>query len=155
MAGVRPFEVSIERSRHIDATALPQVRIHLQSVDSCACTFNGRAFAGEALSLKAQQISSSAFLDIRAHLVRVLPSSLSSGMSQRTVELIIGRLLTDEDLRHRFGKDPVQTLASLCDLGYELSHIEINALVSTDPALWPRTANHIHPSLQRCTLHPE
>jgi len=76
-------------------------------------------------------------------------------MSQRTVELIIGRLLTDEDLRHRFGENPAQTLAALCDLGYELSRSEINALVATDPTLWPRTAHHIHPSLQRCTLHPE
>ena len=76
-------------------------------------------------------------------------------MSQRTVELIIGRLLTDEDLRRRFGENPVRTLAGLCDQGYELNRSEINALVSTDPTLWPRTAHHIHPSLQRCTLHPE
>ena len=76
-------------------------------------------------------------------------------MSQRTVELIIGRLLTDEDLRHRFGKDPVRTLAGLCEQGYELNRIEIDALVSTDPTLWPRTAHHIHPNLQRCPLHPE
>ena len=76
-------------------------------------------------------------------------------MSQRTVELIIGRLLTDEDLRHRFVEDPVRTLAGLCDQGYELNRSELHALISTDPTLWPRTAQHIHPSLQRCTLHPE
>jgi hypothetical protein len=76
-------------------------------------------------------------------------------MSQRTVELIIGRLLTDEDWRHRFAADPFRTLASLCDQGYELSRSEIDALASTDPTLWGRTARHIHPSLQRCTLHSE
>ena len=73
-------------------------------------------------------------------------------MSQRTVELIIGRLLTDEDLRHRFGEDPCRTLAALCDRGHELSRSEIEALISTDPTLWPRTARDIHPNLQRCTL---
>jgi hypothetical protein len=76
-------------------------------------------------------------------------------VSQRTVELIIGRLLTDEDLRRRFVADPVRTLSGLCDQGYELNRSEIHALVSTDPTLWQRTAQHIHPSLQRCTLNPE
>ena len=76
-------------------------------------------------------------------------------MSQRTVELIIGRLVTDEYLRHRFGADPFRTLVGFCDQGYELSRSEIDALTSTDPTLWSRTAQHIHPSLQRCNLHSE
>jgi hypothetical protein len=76
-------------------------------------------------------------------------------MSQRTVELIIGRLLTDEDLRRRFCEDSFQTLAGLRDQGHELSRSEIDALMSTDLAVWLHTADHIHPSLQRCHLAPE
>jgi hypothetical protein len=76
-------------------------------------------------------------------------------MSQRTVELIIGRLLTDEDLRRRFCDDSFRTLAGLCDQGHELSRSEIDALMSTDAAVWLSAAEHIHPSLQRCHLAPE
>ena len=38
-------------------------------------------------------------------------------MSQRNVELLIGRLLTDEDLRDEFTRAPLQTLAEFCQKG--------------------------------------
>src|SRR5437867_2424382 len=48
-------------------------------------------------------------------------------MAQKTVQLVIGWLLTDD---------------------------EIDALVRSDPDVWPMLARRIHPRLQRCSLRP-
>jgi hypothetical protein len=73
-------------------------------------------------------------------------------MSQKTVQLFIGQLLTDEQLRERFLHDPGEALRQLRDLGYELSDIEMGALMDTDVDVWESAANRIHPWLQRCRL---
>lgn len=76
-------------------------------------------------------------------------------LAQRLVEMLIGRLITDEDFRTEFLRNPESTLLALCDRGLELSKIEITALVSTDPALWSRTAAGIDPRLQKVSLKNE
>jgi len=73
-------------------------------------------------------------------------------MSQKTVQLVIGRLLTDEDLRDRFVEQPLETLTALRNQGFELTGDEIEALVQTDAGVWPSMARRIHPRLQRCSL---
>ena len=73
-------------------------------------------------------------------------------MSQKTVQLIIGRVITDEDLRDRFVRDPGETIAALEELGFELTQSEVEALVQTDSKLWTTAARRIHPRLQRCRL---
>jgi hypothetical protein len=73
-------------------------------------------------------------------------------MSQKTVQLIIGWLLTDEELRLLFRERPFETLTGLREQGYELTADEIDALVRSDPAVWPSMARRIHPRLQRCSL---
>jgi len=73
-------------------------------------------------------------------------------MSQKTVQLVIGWLLTDEELRVRFVERPRETLADLQERGYELTTNEIDALSRSDPAMWPAMARRIHPRLQRCSL---
>jgi hypothetical protein len=73
-------------------------------------------------------------------------------MSQKTVQLVMGRLLTDEELRLRFVERPFETLSELRDQGYELTAEEIDALVRSDPDVWPSMARRIHPRLQRCSL---
>jgi len=73
-------------------------------------------------------------------------------MSQKTVQLVIGWLLTDEDLRRRFVERPRETLAEVRDQGYELSMDELDALARSDPRAWPSMARRIHPRLQRCSL---
>jgi hypothetical protein len=73
-------------------------------------------------------------------------------MSQKTVQLVIGWLLTDEELRSRFVERPRETLAELQEMGYELTTNEIDALSRSDPAMWPAMARRIHPRLQRCSL---
>jgi hypothetical protein len=73
-------------------------------------------------------------------------------MSQKTTQLVIGWLLTDEDLRLRFTERPLETLQELQLKGYELTNDEIDALVRSDPEVWPALARRIHPRLQRCNL---
>ncbi len=73
-------------------------------------------------------------------------------MSQKTVQLLIGQIVTDEELRNRFVRQPLETLTALRDQGIELTTCEIEALVETDQQLWNATAKRIHPRLQRCSL---
>jgi hypothetical protein len=76
-------------------------------------------------------------------------------MSQRTVQFLIGQIVTDEELRQRFVTQPAETLAALCDQGVDLTQCEIDALVRTDRRLWEAAARRIHPRLQRCSLQPD
>jgi hypothetical protein len=73
-------------------------------------------------------------------------------MAQRTVQLIIGQVLTDEELRSDFLERPFETLTSLRDRGFELTKVEIDALVRTDRRFWAVGAEWIDGRLQRCRL---
>jgi hypothetical protein len=75
-------------------------------------------------------------------------------MSQKSVQLVMGRLLTDEDLRLRFVERAYETLIDLREQGYDLTADEIDALVRSDPTVWPSMARRIHPRLKRCSLRP-
>jgi hypothetical protein len=76
-------------------------------------------------------------------------------MSQKTVQLLIGRLLTDEECRFRFLSDPLGTLVAMRDQGFELTGSEIQALVRTERAFWNDAADRLDSQLQRCSLRPE
>ena len=76
-------------------------------------------------------------------------------MSQRNVEMLIGRLLTDEELRCRFVRAPGETLADLCAKGYEFSRGEIDALLQIDTEVWTSGADRISSRLQRGSLRSE
>lgn len=76
-------------------------------------------------------------------------------MSHRNVQLVIGQLLTDEDLRSRFVRAPAETLEELSDRGWELTRAEIEALLEPDPQLWGRVAHKLPSRLQRCSLRTE
>lgn len=76
-------------------------------------------------------------------------------MAQRIIEVLIGRLITDEEFRRGFLEDPEGTLLELCDLGLELSRTEIAAVLNTDPTLWARTADALDPRLQKVSLKKE
>ncbi len=73
-------------------------------------------------------------------------------VAQRNVELVIGRLVTDEAFRARFLRDPAATLAQFVEWGYELTSLEIAALEHTDPALWTRTAEQIDARLLKVSF---
>ena len=74
-------------------------------------------------------------------------------MSQKTVQLLIGQIVTDEELRLRFVRQPLETLTALRDQGIDLTTSEMEALLETDRQLWNSAAARIHPRLQRCRLH--
>lgn len=73
-------------------------------------------------------------------------------MSQRIIETLIGRLITDEHFRDAFIASPEATLSALASEGLDLSRIEIAALVSTDPGVWARVAAEVDPRLQKARL---
>lgn len=70
-------------------------------------------------------------------------------MSQKTVQLIIGRLVTDQEYRHRFLQDPLDALNTLRDKGVELTRGEIDALVRTERTLWNDVSERIDPRLHQ------
>ena len=73
-------------------------------------------------------------------------------MAQRTVQLIIGQILTDEEFRADFLERPLETLTSLRERGVDLTHIEIDALAQTDRRFWLIGAEWVDARLQRCRL---
>jgi hypothetical protein len=73
-------------------------------------------------------------------------------MAQKVVQFIIGQILTDEELRTRFVKRPLETLTELRDAGFELTNSEIEALTQTDRRLWQLGKAWIDPRLQRYPL---
>jgi hypothetical protein len=73
-------------------------------------------------------------------------------LAQRIIEMLIGRLITDEQFRHEFLQDPQATLSALSERGADLSRTEIAALVNTDPTIWARTADSIDLRLQKASL---
>jgi hypothetical protein len=75
-------------------------------------------------------------------------------MSQKCVEVIFGRLATDEELRREFRRDPLGTLGRLAACGVELTTAERDALLATNGALFERLAESIDPRLQKASLRP-
>jgi hypothetical protein len=73
-------------------------------------------------------------------------------MAQRTVQLIIGQILTDEEFRSDFLERPIETLRSLRERGVELTNVELDALAHTDRRFWVIGAEWIDARLQRCRL---
>ena len=73
-------------------------------------------------------------------------------MSHRTIERVIGRLLTDEELRREFIRAPQRALAVLAEQGWELTRLEVDALLTIEVRLWSDVAARIDPRLQRCSL---
>jgi hypothetical protein len=80
------------------------------------------------------------------------PCGVLAVMSQKSVEIVIGRLATDEALRARFLADPAGTLGCLREGGLELNPVEIEALLEVPPEAWPAMAAWVHPRLQKIAL---
>jgi len=75
-------------------------------------------------------------------------------MSHRHVEIVIGRLVTDEEFRHQFTEDPSRWLEALAEAGLELTAAELTALRRTDNGVWLNLASAIDPRLQKASLRP-
>jgi hypothetical protein len=73
-------------------------------------------------------------------------------MTQRGVEIVLGRLATDEGIRSRFQKAPALVLRELMTLGLELSPVELSALESLEPSAVQRFAQALDARLQKAVL---
>lgn len=73
----------------------------------------------------------------------------------RSIEILIGRLVTDEDFRAVFRRDANTALANATAWGIELTVGEVAALLDTDRTLWDRVAEELDARLQKASLrHP-
>jgi len=69
-------------------------------------------------------------------------------MSKWSVQLVIGKLITDTSFRYRFEEQGREWLVGLCERGIELNETEIDALVDSDPQLWSRIARRLDKRLK-------
>ena len=73
-------------------------------------------------------------------------------MAQRSIEILIGRLITDEAFRSAFRSDATTTLTRFIESGYELTSLEITALRTTPADVWELVADHIDPRLRKASF---
>jgi outer membrane protein, heavy metal efflux system len=70
-------------------------------------------------------------------------------MSQWGVQLVIGRLITDESFRRQFEERGRECLIGLSERGIDLNDAEVAALVEASPRLWSRMAARIDRRLRK------
>ena len=73
-------------------------------------------------------------------------------MAQRSIEILIGRLVTDEAFRGAFLMNALAAFQTFSEAGYELTPCEIAALMATPAGLWNKVAHEIDPRLQKANL---
>src|SRR2546428_5847827 len=73
-------------------------------------------------------------------------------MTQQSVEILIGKLLTDEELREAFQQNPQGVLVWLLRQGLQLSRLEMEALRSIKPSDLSGLAETIDRRLQKASL---
>ena len=73
-------------------------------------------------------------------------------MSQRSIEILVGRLITDEAFRDAFVMDRSATLQQFQDQGHELTRVEIGAVLTVSPGWWRAIAADFDFRLQKANL---
>jgi hypothetical protein len=73
-------------------------------------------------------------------------------VAQRSIELFIGRLVTDEEFREAFMRNPSTAVAQFVEAGLELTNVEVAALLATRADVWDRVADQIDARLQKVSL---
>jgi len=73
-------------------------------------------------------------------------------MSHRNVEIVIGKLVTDEALRFEFRRRPASLLLRLADQGIGLTHYEVDAVLGLDVTALDRFAATLDPRLEKAAL---
>ena len=76
-------------------------------------------------------------------------------MSHKSVEIIIGRLATDEELRARFRDDPAGTLRDLAGAGLPLTETELVAVLACGLCFVDAAATAIDPRLVKASLRTD
>jgi len=76
-------------------------------------------------------------------------------LTQRSVEIVIGKLASDEELRRRFRRDRLATLQALAqEQGLELTKVEVASLEGADVDAFERLAEALDPRVQKASLKP-
>lgn len=76
-------------------------------------------------------------------------------MTQKSVEIVIGKLASDEELRGRFRRNRQATLESLREeQGLELTAVEVASLMASDVDAFERLAEGLDPRVQKASLVP-
>jgi len=73
-------------------------------------------------------------------------------VAQRSIEILIGRLITDEAFRDAFLANRVLALQAFVESGHELTPVEVSAIHATPANLWRSVASQVDPRLQRAKL---
>jgi outer membrane protein TolC len=73
-------------------------------------------------------------------------------MTQRNVEIVIGRLVSDEELRAAFRRNRQEAIGLILSQGLELSPVEIGAIGALDPADLDRLASKLDPRVRKASL---
>ena len=73
-------------------------------------------------------------------------------MTQKSVEVLIGRLATDEPLRRHFATDAEEVVRQFLAEGHPLSAVEARALLHLDATALDRFARSLDPRLQKAAL---
>ena len=88
----------------------------------------------------------------------LLPKADAEGQNvvkRRPIEIVIGRLMTDEAFRQRLLTDSHAALRELLEEGVHMTRAEIAAIVATDVDFWERVADEVDPRLQKINLKSE
>jgi hypothetical protein len=76
-------------------------------------------------------------------------------VTQKSVEIVIGKLASDEELRRRFRHNRLATLRSLAqEQGLELTTVEVASLEGADADAFERLAEALDPRVQKASLRP-
>jgi hypothetical protein len=73
-------------------------------------------------------------------------------MAHRNIEILIGRLITDEGFRTAFARDARRTLAAFTASGHELTDVELDAVMAIGCELWNQVAGRMDPRLLKAAL---
>jgi len=73
-------------------------------------------------------------------------------MSQRSIEILIGRLITDEAFRNSFLRDPRKAVATFVESGHEVTAVEMDAIAAVAREFWHYAAAEMDPRLQKASL---
>jgi len=73
-------------------------------------------------------------------------------VSQRSIEILIGRLITDEAFRNSFLRDPRRAVATFVESGHEVTAVEMDAIAAVAREFWHYAAAEMDPRLQKASL---
>ena len=68
-------------------------------------------------------------------------------MAHRSVEMLIGRLITDDVFREAFINDQAGTLHAFVRSGHDLTEVECAAVTSVGGEVWAQMAERFDPRL--------